>query len=56
MKISQFVVSVIGVLYSMTLNNWIVLVLFGACAFISFRRVMKELEEGGEKSNDKRRK
>lgn len=55
MKISQFITSAIGVLYSMTLDNWIVLVLFGVCAFISFRRVMKELEEGGEENNDKRR-
>lgn len=50
MKTSQFITAAIGFLYSMILGNWIVLVLFGVNALISFRRMMKELEEGGEKA------
>lgn len=55
MKTSQFITSAIGFLYSLTLGNWIVLAFFGVSALISFRRMMRELEEEGEKSYDGRR-
>lgn len=48
MKTSQFITAAIGILYSLTLENWIVLAFFGVSALISFRRMMRELEEEGD--------
>ena len=45
MKISQFVISATGFLYSAATGNLPVLILFGVLALVSFQRTMTEIEE-----------
>lgn len=56
MKISQFVISAIGLLYSMKTGDLAALIIFGILAIMAFRRIMfdisqmemdDETEEGG---------
>ena len=48
MKISQFIISATGFLYSAATGNLPAVILFGILAFVSFRRTMIEItEEGG---------
>lgn len=48
MKISQFILSASGAIYSAATGNLPVLILFGVLALVSFQRVMSEVEGGEE--------
>lgn len=45
MKISQFIISAIGLLYTMGTEDLTALIIFGLLATVSWRRLMRELEE-----------
>ena len=48
MKISQFIISATGFMYSAATGNLPAVILFGILALVSFRRVMSEVEGGEE--------
>lgn len=48
MKISQFIISATGFMYSAATDNLPTEILFGVLALVSFRRVMSEVEGGEE--------
>ena len=59
MKISQFIISATGLLYSMKTSNLAAIIIFGILAIMAFRRIMfdiaqmemdDETEEGGVES------
>ena len=56
MKISEFIISATGLLYSMKTSNLVAIIIFGILAIMAFRRIMfdvsqmemdDETEEGG---------
>ena len=59
MKISEFIISATGLLYSMKTSNLAAIIIFGILAIMAFRRIMfdvsqmemdNETEEGGVES------
>lgn len=48
MKISQFIISATGFMYSAATGNLSTVILFGVLALVSFRRTMSEVEGGEE--------
>lgn len=59
MKISEFIISAIGLFYSMKTGDLAALIIFGILAIMAFRRIMfdiaqmemeEETEEGGVES------
>lgn len=60
MKISEFIISATGLLYSMKTSNLAALIIFGILAIMAFRRIMFDIsqmemdddpeEEGGVES------
>ena len=59
MKISEFIISATGLLYSMKTSNLAALIIFGILAIMAFRRIMfdvgqmetdEEIEEEGVES------
>lgn len=59
MKISEFIISATGLLYSMKTSNFAALIIFGILAIMAFRRIMfdvgqmemdDETEDGGVES------
>ena len=59
MKISEFIISATGLLYSMKTSNLAAIIIFGILAIMAFRRIMfdvsqmemeEETEEGGVES------
>ena len=45
MKISEFIISATGLLYSMKTSNFAALIIFGILAIMAFRRIMFDISQ-----------